>query len=105
MAQVMDPTTGLNSPVMGRFFETLCFLFFLNVNGHHKIFEIMSQSFEDIPAGEPPWNLMAMKDGARLPRDAVHRAGDPHREPRLRDAAPDHDDADRALARGARRST
>ncbi|PIE22950.1 MAG: hypothetical protein CSA62_09445 [Planctomycetota bacterium] len=62
MAQVMDPTTGLNSPVMGRFFETLCFLFFLNVNGHHKIFEIMSQSFDDIPVGEP-WNLAAMKDG------------------------------------------
>jgi flagellar biosynthetic protein FliR len=62
MAQVMDPTTGLNSPVMGRFFETLCFLFFLNVDGHHKIFELLGKSFDEIPVGDT-WNLVAMREG------------------------------------------
>lgn len=62
MAQVMDPTTGLESPVMARFFETLCFLFFLAVDGHHRVLEILAQSFDEVPVGEA-WNLDAMKDG------------------------------------------
>ncbi len=62
MAQVMDPTTGLQSPVIGRLFETLAFLYFFAVNAHHRIFELLSNSFDLIPIGEP-WDLRALKEG------------------------------------------
>ena len=62
MAQVMDPTTGMNSPVIGRFFETLAFLYFFAVNAHHRIFELLSGSFDLIPIGKP-WSLGALKEG------------------------------------------
>ncbi len=62
MAQVMDPTTGLQSPVIGRLFESLAFLYFFAVNAHHRIFELLSHSFDVIPIGKP-WNLGALKEG------------------------------------------
>lgn len=51
MAQVVDPNTGQQSPVMGRLFEMLGFLFFLAVDGHHEVFRVLSATFDKIPVG------------------------------------------------------
>lgn len=51
LSQVMDPISGMSSPVMGRFFESLCYLFLLSVNGHHRILLILSETFYRIPVG------------------------------------------------------
>jgi len=65
LSQVMDPNTGIPSPVIGRFFETLSFLLLLSVDGHHKIFKILANSFDRIPVGMP-WSIDALKDGLIL---------------------------------------
>mgnify|MGYP002713125874 CR=1 FL=1 len=62
MSQVMDPTTGASSPVMGRFFETISYLFLLSVDGHHRIFEILAKTYDFIPVGSP-FELSAMVQG------------------------------------------
>ena len=62
MSQVMDPMTGTSSPVMGRFFETIAYLFLLSMDGHHRIFEILSKTFDFIPVGSP-FDLAAMVQG------------------------------------------
>ncbi len=62
MSRVMDPMTGMSSPVMGRFFETITYLFLLSVDGHHRIFEILARTYDYIPVGSP-FNLEAMVEG------------------------------------------
>lgn len=59
MAQVVDPTTGTSSPVVGRFFETVSFLFMLSVDAHHEVFRILSDLFYRVPIGRS-WNLNAI---------------------------------------------
>ncbi|MCA8968267.1 MAG: flagellar biosynthetic protein FliR [Planctomycetes bacterium] len=59
MAQVVDPTTGTSSPVVARFFETIAFLFLLEVNAHHEAFRILSELFDRIRIGTS-WNLEAV---------------------------------------------
>lgn len=56
MSQVVDPTTGQSSPVVGRFFETLSFLFVLSIDAHHEVFHILSDLFRSIPVGRE-WRL------------------------------------------------
>ncbi len=71
LSQVMDPNTGVSTPVVGRFMETLVWLFLFSVNAHHRVFLILSNSFRDIPIGSE-WNLEAMKQGLiRLTTDSL----------------------------------
>ena len=35
MANVMDPQTGAQSPLMGQYLYMFAFLFLLSINGHH----------------------------------------------------------------------
>jgi len=62
MSRIMDPTTGISAPVMGRFFETIAFLFLLSIDGHHRIFEILARTYDFIPVGSP-FDLTAMSEG------------------------------------------
>ncbi|MFQ5506527.1 MAG: flagellar biosynthetic protein FliR [Planctomycetota bacterium] len=62
LSQVMDPTTGISSPVMGRFFESMSMLYLLAVDGHHRILTILARSFDRIPVGET-WDVNAMREG------------------------------------------
>ncbi|WCN39107.1 flagellar biosynthetic protein FliR [Aneurinibacillus uraniidurans] len=49
MASVIDPLTGMNSPLMGNFKYVLTLLFILSVNGHHLLIEGILSSYQAIP--------------------------------------------------------
>lgn len=51
MANVMDPTTGTNMPVIASFLNLLCILTFLALDGHHMVLIFMSKSLGFIPLG------------------------------------------------------
>ena len=56
MAQVVDPTSGLSTPVVGRLFETIATLWLLAVDGHHAVFRLLSDCFDEVPVGRA-WSL------------------------------------------------
>lgn len=51
MANVMDPTTGTNMPVIASFLNLLAILTFLALNGHHMVLIFMAKSLNYIPLG------------------------------------------------------
>lgn len=51
MAQLVDPATGLSSPLITRLYETLFFLGLLAVDGHHWLIRALAGSFRVAPAG------------------------------------------------------
>ncbi len=51
MASLMDPTTGINTPIITQFYEVFFFLGFLAVNGHHLLLKALQHSFERAPVG------------------------------------------------------
>ncbi|WPP01327.1 flagellar biosynthetic protein FliR [Pseudomonas sp. HR96] len=50
-AAMVDPTNGTQSPVVGQFFTMLVTLLFLSMNGHHVVFEVLTESFTTLPVG------------------------------------------------------
>lgn len=52
IANVMDPQTGAQSPVIGQYFYTFALLFLLAVDGHHLLINGAFYSFEVIPLNE-----------------------------------------------------
>ncbi len=51
MASMVDPSTGVNTPVIGRYFTIIATLMFLLLNGHVLIFQIVLDSFDTLPVG------------------------------------------------------
>lgn len=51
LASSIDPMTGVNSPVIGRFITLLALLIFLSFNGHHLILIFLSKSIGYISLG------------------------------------------------------
>ncbi|WP_077621950.1 flagellar biosynthetic protein FliR [Sediminibacillus massiliensis] len=49
IANVIDPQTGAQSPLMGQYFYTIALLFLLAVNGHHLMIDGIFYSYETIP--------------------------------------------------------
>lgn len=49
MAQVMDPTSGQQSPLIGSFLYNLGIIVFLVTNGHHFLLSALVESFRAIP--------------------------------------------------------
>lgn len=49
IANVVDPQTGAQSPVIGQYFYTFALLFLLAVDGHHLLINGAFFSFESIP--------------------------------------------------------
>ncbi|WP_186577457.1 flagellar biosynthetic protein FliR [Aquibacillus kalidii] len=49
IANVVDPQTGAQSPLMGQYFYTIALLFLFTVNGHHLIINGIMYSFDTIP--------------------------------------------------------
>ncbi|WP_284139965.1 MULTISPECIES: flagellar biosynthetic protein FliR [unclassified Virgibacillus] len=49
IANVIDPQTGAQSPLMGQYFYIIALLFLLSVNGHHLLIDGIFYSFEFIP--------------------------------------------------------
>ena len=52
MANVVDPSSDVNSPVISEFLYLLTMVLFLSVNGHHWFFHAVGQSFHLLPPGE-----------------------------------------------------
>jgi flagellar biosynthetic protein FliR len=51
MASQVDPTTGVNTPVVTQLYEAFFFLGFLAVNGHHVLLKALEHSFVRAPVG------------------------------------------------------
>lgn len=51
MASMVDPATGVNTPIIGRYFTIIATLLFLLMNGHVMVFKAVVQSFETLPIG------------------------------------------------------
>ena len=49
IAQVMDPTSNEQSPLIGSFLYNLTIIYFLAVNGHHMIVAALIESFRAVP--------------------------------------------------------
>ncbi|MBM7571835.1 flagellar biosynthetic protein FliR [Aquibacillus albus] len=49
IANVIDPQTGAQSPLIGQYFYTIALLFLLTVNGHHLLINGIFYSYETIP--------------------------------------------------------
>jgi flagellar biosynthetic protein FliR len=51
MAAIMDPVTGLHTPIITQIYEVFFILGFLMVDGHHLLLRGLAQSFERAPIG------------------------------------------------------
>jgi flagellar biosynthetic protein FliR len=51
MASIVDPTTGINTPLVTQIYELVFFLGLLSVNGHHWLLRALSSSFDRAPIG------------------------------------------------------
>lgn len=49
IANVIDPQTGAQSPLMGQYLYTIALLFLLTVNGHHLLFDGIFYSYNFVP--------------------------------------------------------
>ena len=49
MANIVDPQTGAQSPLMGQFFNFLLLLVFLAINGHHVVLDGIFYSYQFMP--------------------------------------------------------
>lgn len=49
MANIIDPMTGVSSPIMGNFKYMLAMLLFLSFDGHHWLLRAIVQSYEWVP--------------------------------------------------------
>ncbi len=53
IANVIDPQTGAQSPLMGQYLYTLGLLFLLSINGHHLLIDGIYNSYRFIPINQP----------------------------------------------------
>lgn len=51
MANVVDPQSGIDSPLMGQFQYLVGLLLFLTIDGHHWFFRALAESFRELPPG------------------------------------------------------
>ena len=51
MASIVDPNTGINTPLVTQIYEMAFFLGLLSVNGHHWLLRALGSSFERAPIG------------------------------------------------------
>lgn len=58
VANVIDPQTGAQSPLIGQYFYIIALLFLLSVNGHHLLIDGMINSFQFLHIDE----LIPLKD-------------------------------------------
>ena len=56
MANVMDPTSGQQAPLIGSFLYYLAIIYFLIVDGHHIILTALVESFRRVPLDSMTWN-------------------------------------------------
>ncbi len=52
MASIVDPNTGINTPLVTQVYELAFFLGLLAINGHHWLLRALGSSFERAPIGD-----------------------------------------------------
>ena len=52
MANILDPTTGKQTPVISQFFNIVAITIFLVLNGHHLVLLLIAKSLHSMPFGE-----------------------------------------------------
>ena len=60
MASVVDPATGVRTPLITQFYEAIFFLGLLAVNGHHWMLRALGSSFSRAPIGHLEFNQGAV---------------------------------------------
>ncbi len=60
-AQMVDPGTGVNSPVVSQYFTIVVTLLFLALNGHLLVIQVVADSFEYLPVGANFLNTESLK--------------------------------------------
>ncbi|MBS4189245.1 flagellar type III secretion system protein FliR [Bacillus sp. FJAT-49705] len=63
IANVIDPQTGAQSPLMGQYLYTIALFFLLTVNGHHLMLDGIFYSYQFIPL-DKPWIPFGNEDMA-----------------------------------------
>ncbi|WAA10729.1 flagellar biosynthetic protein FliR [Fervidibacillus albus] len=53
IANVIDPQTGAQSPIIGQYLYIFALLFLLSIDGHHLLIDGIFHSFDFIPLDEP----------------------------------------------------
>ncbi|MDX8365079.1 flagellar biosynthetic protein FliR [Cytobacillus sp. IB215665] len=53
IANVIDPQTGIQSPLIGQYLHTFALLFLLSVDAHHLLLDGIFYSYEFIPIDQP----------------------------------------------------
>lgn len=53
IANIIDPQTGAQSPLMGQYLYIFAMLFLLSVNGHHLLIDGIYNSYKFIPMNQP----------------------------------------------------
>ncbi len=63
ISSVLDPMTGIQTPIIGQFYFIFAFLLFLILNIHHALIAALDRSFHWIPLGEGfhNWGLLSQK--------------------------------------------
>ncbi|WP_084657292.1 flagellar biosynthetic protein FliR [Hydrogenovibrio kuenenii] len=61
MATMVDPSTGVNTPIIGRYFTIVATLLFLLMNGHVLVFKMVMDSFQTLPVGLHFFDTMSLK--------------------------------------------
>lgn len=56
VANLMDPNSGQQTPLIGGFLHNLATIYFLVVNGHHFIIAALVESFRSVPLDGLVWN-------------------------------------------------
>ncbi|WP_026570351.1 MULTISPECIES: flagellar biosynthetic protein FliR [Sediminibacillus] len=63
IANVIDPQTGAQSPLIGQYFYTIALLFLLAVNGHHLLIDGIFYSYQTVPLDAfIPWGNEAIAE-------------------------------------------
>jgi len=52
MANIVDPTSGIQTPVISQFFTITATTIFLAINGHHMMLLLVAKSLHSLPFGE-----------------------------------------------------
>jgi flagellar biosynthetic protein FliR len=52
MANIVDPASGQQTPVIGQFFNIVAITIFLAINGHHLMLLLIAKSLHSMPFGE-----------------------------------------------------
>ncbi len=63
ISSVLDPMTGVQTPIIGQFYFIFAFLLFLILNVHHALIAALDRSFHWIPLGEGfhHWGILSQK--------------------------------------------